>query len=101
MKHLLGAIHALHHIKKKCKHGGKKCAHNALAVIAAFGGLGEYVSGAIGDCAVPGFGGKFGETSNGNANGLAALDLAVNPGCASGIASLVKALAKVSGAAVD
>jgi len=100
-KHLIKAIHSLQHIKKECKHGGKKCAHNALAVVAAFGGLGEYVSGAIGDCAVADFGGKFGETSNGNANGLADLNLAVNPGCASGISSLVKALAKVSGAAVD
>jgi len=100
-KHLIKAIHSLQHIKKECKHGGKKCAHNALAVVAAFGGLGEYVSGAIGDCAVADFGGKFGEASNGNANGLADLNLAVNPGCESGISSLVKALAKVSQAAVD
>jgi len=100
-KHLIKAIHSLQHIKKECKHGGKKCAHNALAVIAAFGGLGEYVSGAIGDCAQADFGGNFGETSNGNADGLEKLGLPVDPGCLSGIAGLVKALAKVSQAAVD
>jgi len=100
-KSLMKGIHSLEHIKKECKHGGKKCARNALKVIAAFGGLGQYISGAIGDCAQADFGGKFGETTNGNANGLADLNLAVTPECASGIAGLVKSLAKVSKAAVD
>merc|ERR1719201_1913474 len=100
-KHLIKSIHSLQHIKKECKHGGQKCARNALAVIAAFGGLGEYISGAIGHCAKADFGAKFGENSNGNENGLADLNLAVNPTCASGISGLVKALAKVSKAAVD
>jgi hypothetical protein len=98
-KHLIKAIHSLQKIKKACKKEGKKCASNALAVIAAFGGLGEYISGSIGACAQADFGGKFG--ANGNKDGLADLDLAVTPKCASGISGLVKALAKVSEAAVE
>merc|ERR1719183_1425742 len=99
MKHLVQAIKSLNVIKKKCKHGDEKCAHNILKVVIAFGGLGEYISGAIGDCSKADFGGKFG--SDGNADGLKKLDLAVTPACASGISGLVKALAKVSKAAVD
>jgi len=99
MKHLVKAIQSLNVIKKKCKHGDEKCAHNILKVVIAFGGLGEYISGAIGSCSQADFGGKFG--SDGNKDGLQKLDLAVTPQCASGISGLVKALAKVSKAAVD
>merc|ERR1719253_1540056 len=64
MKHLVKAINSLNVIKKKCKHGDEKCAHNILKVVIAFGGLGEYISGAIGHCSQADFGGKFGSDGN-------------------------------------
>merc|ERR1712072_1434587 len=50
-KSLFKAIKALMKVKKGCKHSNsRECAGNALKVVEAFAGLGEYLAGALGHC---------------------------------------------------
>jgi len=50
-KALFKAIKALLKTKKKCKHSdSRKCASNALQIVGAFAGLGQYLSMTLGHC---------------------------------------------------
>lgn len=53
-KNLLRTIKYLVKIDKKCKHAhSRKCTGNALKVVGALAGLGEYIAASIGDCEAP------------------------------------------------
>lgn len=49
-KSLLEAIRAFSRVKLDCKESKRECSSNALRIVAAFAGLGHYLTGAIGHC---------------------------------------------------
>jgi len=50
LKALFKSIKYLTQVKDKCDKNSNKCAKNAVKVVAAFAGLGEYLAGIVGHC---------------------------------------------------
>jgi len=50
MKSIFKAIMAFSTVKKDCEEGERRCAKNALKIVAALAGMGEYLAGTVGHC---------------------------------------------------
>jgi len=50
MRSIFRATTAFMTVKEQCKEGGPECAQNVLKIVAAFSGMGSYLTGAVGHC---------------------------------------------------